>query len=43
MSRYCHIQNCDAPAVICVRGHWYCFQHKPVMFTDEDVRLHGVK
>lgn len=38
MIRFCHIQNCEAPAVIYIRGHWYCHVHKPVMFNELDIR-----
>lgn len=40
MSRFCHIQNCDSPAVVIVRGHWYCSEHKPIdLFEREDNKL----
>jgi hypothetical protein len=43
MSRYCHIQGCDDPAIYNVGGLWYCRAHKPIRFSDETVRLHEVE
>jgi hypothetical protein len=40
-SRFCHFQGCGKSVVVCVKGLWYCSDHKPVLFTDEDVRKHG--
>ncbi len=36
--RFCSISGCDNPGVVCVGGCWYCFVHKPILFSDEDVR-----
>jgi len=42
MIRYCHRQGCDKPVKFYVKGIGYCRDHKPVVFTEEDVRKHKI-